>query len=293
MDVLINLFVNGISTGMLIFLLASGLSLIFGLMSVLNFAHGGLFAWGAFTGVWLFNVTGSYILALVGAVAMGMFLGFILERFLIRPVYGNHVRQLLVTLGGMLVTLGGMLVLSECIKIFWGPNPISAKLPLWLQGSFTFGGIILIKYRLFVILIGIIIYIALLLLLKKTKIGLMIRAGVMDKEMVQALGINVKAIFSFVFLLGAGMAALGGFLLAPYSGVIFAEMGMQYAILAFIVVIIGGLGSVQGSAIASLIVGLAGAFTAYFIPDLSLAINMLMLLFFLIVKPTGLVGEKG
>ncbi|MDZ3952258.1 branched-chain amino acid ABC transporter permease [Bacillus thuringiensis] len=293
MDVLINLFVNGISTGMLIFLLASGLSLIFGLMSVLNFAHGGLFAWGAFTGVWLFNMTGSYILALVGAVAMGMFLGFILERFLIRPVYGNHVRQLLVTLGGMLVTLGGMLVLSECIKIFWGPNPISAKLPLWLQGSFTFGGIILIKYRLFVILIGIIIYIALLLLLKKTKIGLMIRAGVMDKEMVQALGINVKAIFSFVFLLGAGMAALGGFLLAPYSGVIFAEMGMQYAILAFIVVIIGGLGSVQGSAIASLIVGLAGAFTAYFIPDLSLAINMLMLLFFLIVKPTGLVGEKG
>lgn len=99
MDVLINLFVNGISTGMLIFLLASGLSLIFGLMSVLNFAHGGLFAWGAFTGVWLFNMTGSYILALVGAVAMGMFLGFILERFLIRPVYGNHVRQLLVTLG--------------------------------------------------------------------------------------------------------------------------------------------------------------------------------------------------
>lgn len=267
-------------------MLASGLSLIFGLMSVLNFAHGGLFAWGAFTGVWLFNMTGSYILALVGAVAMGMFLGFILERFLIRPVYGNHVRQLL-------VTLGGMLVLSECIKIFWGPNPISAKLPLWLQGSFTSGGIILIKYRLFVILIGIIIYIALLLLLKKTKIGLMIRAGVMDKEMVQALGINVKAIFSFVFLLGAGMAALGGFLLAPYSGVIFAEMGIQYAILAFIVVIIGGLGSVQGSAIASLIVGLAGAFTAYFIPDLSLAINMLMLLFFLIVKPTGLVGEKG
>ena len=284
MDVLINLFVNGISTGMLIFLLASGLSLIFGLMSVLNFAHGGLFAWGAFTGVWLFNMTGSYVLALIGAIAM--VLGFILERFLIRPVYGNHVRQLL-------VTLGGMLVLSECIKVFWGPNPIGAKLPLWLQGSFTFGGVILIKYRLFVILIGIIIYIALLLLLKRTRVGLMIRAGVMDKEMVQALGINVKAIFSFVFLLGAGMAALGGFLLAPYSGVIFAEMGMQYAILAFIVVIIGGLGSVQGSAIASLIVGLAGAFTAYFIPDLSLAINMLMLLFFLIVKPNGLVGEKG
>ncbi|PDY45488.1 branched-chain amino acid ABC transporter permease [Bacillus pseudomycoides] len=286
MDVLVNLFVNGVSTGMLIFLLAAGLSLIFGLMSVLNFAHGGLFAWGAFTGVWLFNMTSSYVLALIGAILMGMFLGFVLERFLIRPVYGNHVRQLL-------VTLGGMLVLSECIKVFWGPNPISAKLPTWLQGSLTFDGIILIKYRLFVIIVGVLIYIGLMLLLRKTKIGLMIRAGVIDKEMVQALGINIKAIFSFVFLLGAGMAALGGFLLAPYSGVIFAEMGMQYAILAFIVVIIGGLGSVQGSAIASLIVGLAGAFTAYYLPDLSLAINMLMLLFFLVVKPTGLVGEKG
>ncbi|PHB24588.1 branched-chain amino acid ABC transporter permease [Bacillus pseudomycoides] len=286
MDVLVNLFVNGVSTGMLIFLLASGLSLIFGLMSVLNFAHGGLFAWGAFTGVWLFNMTGSYVLALIGAILMGMFLGFVLERFLIRPVYGNHVRQLL-------VTLGGMLVLSECIKVFWGPNPISAKLPTWLQGSLTFDGIILIKYRLFVIIVGVLIYIGLMLLLRKTKIGLMIRAGVIDKEMVQALGINIKAIFSFVFLLGAGMAALGGFLLAPYSGVIFAEMGMQYAILAFIVVIIGGLGSVQGSALASLIVGLAGAFTAYYLPDLSLAINMLMLLFFLVVKPTGLAGEKG
>ena len=286
MDVLVNLFVNGVSTGMLIFLLAAGLSLIFGLMSVLNFAHGGLFAWGAFTGVWLFNMTGSYVLALIGAILIGMFLGFVLERFLIRPVYGNHVRQLL-------VTLGGMLVLSECIKVFWGPNPISAKLPTWLQGSLTFDGIILIKYRLFVIIVGVLIYIGLMLLLRKTKIGLMIRAGVIDKEMVQALGINIKAIFSFVFLLGAGMAALGGFLLAPYSGVIFAEMGMQYAILAFIVVIIGGLGSVQGSAIASLIVGLAGAFTAYYLPDLSLAINMLMLLFFLVVKPTGLVGEKG
>ena len=116
-----------------------------------------------------------------------------------------------------------MLVLSECIKIFWGPNPIAAKLPLWLQGSFTFGGVIIIKYRVFVILVGILNLHRFLLLLKKTKIGLMIRAGVMDKEMVQALGINVKGIFSFVFLLGAGMAALGGFLLAPYSGVIFAE----------------------------------------------------------------------
>ncbi len=214
----------GFQQGCSFFLLASGLSLIFGLMSVLNFAHGGLFAWGAFTGVWLFNMTGSYVLALIGAIAMGMFLGFILERFLIRPVYGNHVRQLL-------VTLGGMLVLSECIKVFWGPNPIGAKLPLWLQGSFTFGGVILIKYRLFVIIIGVIIYIALLLLLKKTKIGLMIRAGVMDKEMVQALGINVKAIFSFVFFIRSRDGAVGRVLISTVFRRYFRRNG--YAVCDF------------------------------------------------------------
>ena len=287
MDVIINLLVNGISTGLLIFLLAAGLTLIFGLMDVLNFAHGGLFVWGAFMGAWVFNETGNFLLSVAAAILIGMVLGLVLERFLIRPVYGNHVRQLL-------ITLGGMLVLTESIKILWGPNPIRVNLPEWLQGSFQFdGGVILIKYRLFVIVVGVIMYAALWLLLSKTRIGLMIRAGVIDKEMVQAMGINVKAIFTFVFLLGSAMAAMGGALLAPYSGVVFAEMGMQYAILAFIVVIIGGMGSLQGSALASLIVGVLGAFMAYYIPDLSLALNMLLLAFVLLVKPTGLMGEKG
>lgn len=225
-------------------------------------------------------------MAIAGAAAVGIVLGWVLERFLIRPVYGNHVRQLL-------ITLGGMLVLSESIKILWGPNPIRVNLPGWLEGSYQFDGIIIIKYRLFVIAVGLLLYLALWLLLSRTQIGLMIRAGVLDKEMVQALGINVKGLFTFVFLLGAGLAAVGGALLAPYSGVVFAEMGMQYAILAFIVVIIGGMGSLQGSALASLIVGVAGAFMAYYMPDLSLALNMLLLAIVLLVKPTGLLGEKG
>ncbi len=286
MEVAVNLLVNGLATGILIFLLASGLTLIFGLMDVLNFAHGGIFAWGAYTGVWLFHETGSFAISLLGAIAMGMLIGWILERFLIRPVYGNHIRQLL-------ITLGCMLVLSECLKVFWGPNPIRTALPDLLEGSWQFGGIILIKYRLFVIVVGIILYLGLAWLLKHTKVGLIIRAGVMDKEMVQALGFNIKSFFSFVFLLGAGMAALGGALLAPYSGVVFAEMGMHYAVLAFIVVIIGGMGSVKGSAIAALLVGLIGAFLAFYLPELSLAVNMLMLLFVLLVKPTGLIAEKG
>ncbi|MEK5271428.1 branched-chain amino acid ABC transporter permease [Aeribacillus sp. FSL K6-8394] len=286
MNTLLNLLINGLSTGMLIFLLASGLTLIFGLMSVLNFAHGGFFAWGAFLGVWLFTVTDNFLLSFVATVIGGMVLGWIVEKLLIRPVYGNHIRQLL-------VTLGGMLVLIELLRVFWGSNPIRAGLPKWLEGSIDVGGVIFIKYRLFVILVGLVIYVMILLLLNKTKIGIMIRAGVDNKEMVQALGINIKGVFSFVFLLGAGMAALGGFLLGPYSGVIFADMGMQYAVLAFIVVIIGGLGSIQGAAVASIIVGLAGAYTAYYYPDLSLAVNMLLLIVILLLRPSGLLGEKG
>lgn len=237
-------------------------------------------------GVWLYNQTSNFLLSFLGAVIIGMMIGWLIERVLIRPVYGNHLRQLL-------VTLGGMLVLVEFIRIFWGSNPIRSNLPNWLDGSIQFGGVIFIKYRLFVILIGIIIYLALLLLLNKTKIGIMIRAGVDNKEMVQALGINVKTVFSVVFFIGAGLAALGGALLGPYSGTIFADMGMQYAILAFIVVIIGGLGKIQGAALASIIVGLAGAFTAYYLPDFTLAINMILLIIVLILRPQGLLGEKG
>lgn len=286
MNDLLNLLVNGISTGMLIFLLASGLTLIFGLMSVLNFAHGGFFVWGAFVGVWLYNQTNNLLIAFLGAILVGMAIGWLIERVLIRPVYGNHLRQLL-------VTLGGMLVLVEFIRIFWGSNPIRSNLPNWLDGSIQLGDVIFIKYRLFVILIGIIIYLALLLLLNKTKVGIMIRAGVDNKEMVQALGINVKTVFSVVFFIGAGLAALGGVLFGPYSGTIFADMGMQYAVLAFIVVIIGGLGKIQGAALASIIVGLAGAFTAYYLPDFTLAVNMLLLIVVLILRPQGLLGEKG
>ncbi len=284
MNAVLNLIINGLSTGMLIFLLASGLTLIFGLMSVLNFAHGGFFVWGAFVAVWLFNFTKSFMLSLIGSIIIGMLIGWLIESFLIRPVYGNHIRQLL-------VTLGGMLVLVELIRIIWGSNPIRSNLPSWLEGSFQIGGVILIKYRLFVIFFGLIGYMLLMLLLKKTKIGTTIRAGVDNKEMVQALGINIKNVFSFVFLLGAGMAALGGMLLAPYSGIIFADMGMQYAILAFIVVIVGGLGSIQGAIVASIIVGLAGAFTAYYFPDFSLAVNMLLLIIVLLLRPKGLYGE--
>lgn len=286
MEVLLNLSINGLATGMLIFLLAAGLTLIFGLMDVLNFAHGGLFAWGAYSGIWSYTMSGSFIIGIVAAIVTGLILGLLMEKFIIQPVYGNHVQQIL-------ITLGVMLVLSEMLKVVWGPNQLSATAPEYLSGSWEFDGVIIIKYRLFIIITGFLVFSLVHYTLQNTKIGLIVRAGVMDKEMVQSLGINIKKIFMLVFMIGSAMAALGGVLLGPYSGVIYAEMGMEFAILAFIVVVIGGMGSITGSLFAAILVGLSGSFMAYYVPDLSLAVNMLLMAIVLIFRPQGLFGVKG
>ncbi|MDQ1001089.1 branched-chain amino acid transport system permease protein [Neobacillus niacini] len=286
MELLFNLTLNGLATGMLIFLLAAGLTLIFGLMDVLNFAHGGLFAWGAYSGIWIYTTTGSFLIGILGAIITGFLLGIITERWIIKPVYGNHVQQIL-------ITLGLMLVLSEMLKVIWGPNQLTANPPEYLQGSWEIGSMIIIKYRVFIILVGFLVFTGIQYLLKNTKIGLVVRAGVMNKEMVQALGINIKKVFMFVFMIGSGMAALGGVLFGPYSGVIHAGMGMEFAILAFIVVVIGGMGNFKGSVMAAILVGLSGSFMAYYVPELSLAVNMLLMAVVLIVKPQGLFGGKG
>jgi branched-chain amino acid transport system permease protein len=286
MELLFNLTLNGLATGMLIFLLAAGLTLIFGLMDVLNFAHGGLFAWGAYSGIWIYTTTGSFLFGIIGAILTGFLLGIITEKWIIKPVYGNHVQQIL-------ITLGLMLVLSEMLKVIWGPNQLTANPPEYLRGSWEIGDIIIIKYRVFIIVVGLLVFAGVQFLLKNTKIGLVVRAGVMNKEMVQALGINIKKVFMFVFMIGSGMAALGGVLFGPYSGVIHAGMGMEFAILAFIVVVIGGMGNFTGSVMAAILVGLSGSFMAYYVPELSLAVNMLLMAVVLIVKPQGLFGGKG
>lgn len=285
MNELITLVINGLSTGMLIFLLAAGLTLIFGLMDVLNFAHGSLFAWGAYFGVWVYTMTSNFLIGIIGALVIGLLFGYILERFIVQPVYGNHIQQIL-------VTLGAMIVLSEGLKVIWGPNPIGVSVPASLDGSWEIGGVIFIKYRLFIIFMGLLVFVGLLLLLNRTKLGLVVRAGVINKEMVQALGINIKKTFATVFMLGSAMAALGGILLSPYSGVITSEMGMEFAIFAFIVVVIGGKGNIIGTVLASILVGLTGAFMAYYYPSLSMFVNMLLMLAVLLFRPSGLLGVK-
>lgn len=157
-------------------------------MDVLNFAHGGLFVWGAYSGIFVYTWSGSFIVGILGAIVTGFVLGWITEKLIITPVYGNHVQQIL-------ITLGFMLVLSECIKVVFGPNSIPVDVPSYLAGSWEIGEVIVIKYRIFIIVIGLIIFGIFQYVLKKTKIGLIVRAGVMDKEMVQVLGINIKRVF--------------------------------------------------------------------------------------------------
>ncbi|KLU63176.1 high-affinity branched-chain amino acid transport system permease protein LivH [Peptococcaceae bacterium CEB3] len=286
MGTFVNLTVNGLSTGMMIFLLASGLSLIFGLMGVLNFAHGSLFMLGGYTGVVVFAHSGSFILALVSAMLVGLLVGWVVERLTVRRVYGNAIAQIL-------VTTGVMIVLNELVKAVFGPDIIATPVPPLLAGSWAIGSVILIKYRLFTLAVGLVVAVAVHLLLTKTRLGMVVRAGVENPEMVQALGINIRQVFSLVFAFGAALAALGGVMMAPAVGAVNPDMGLQNQMLAFIVVVIGGMGSFLGSALGSILVGLAGAYTAWFLPEASLAVNVLLMAVVLLLRPNGLFGMGG
>ncbi|CAA7599406.1 Branched-chain amino acid transport system / permease component [Acididesulfobacillus acetoxydans] len=286
MATFINLTVNGLSTGMMIFLLASGLSLIFGLMGVLNFAHGSLFMLGGYTGVVVFAHSGSFILALVSAMLVGVSVGWVVERLTVRRVYGNAIAQIL-------ITTGVMIVLNELVKAVFGPDIIATPVPPLLAGSWAIGSVILIKYRLFTLAVGLVVAVTVHLLLTKTRLGMVVRAGVENPEMVQALGINIRQVFSLVFAFGAALAALGGVMMAPAVGAVNPDMGLQNQMLAFIVVVIGGMGSFLGSALGSILVGLAGAYTAWFLPEASLAVNVLLMAVVLLLRPNGLFGMGG
>jgi branched-chain amino acid transport system permease protein len=290
----LTLTVAGLAMGMLLFLVASGVSIIFGLMDVLNFAHGALFAWGAYVGFSVFNLMrnwveapsvlenfGVFVVAMLAAMAAVAVLGIILERVLVRRVYGNHLFQIL-------ITFGATIVLVELIRVLWGPNDEVMAVPLTFQGNWDIFDVIIQRYRLICIIIGIIVYAVIQLILKKTKLGTIVRAGVENREMVQAMGHNIFLLFTGVFAAGAGLAALGGLAMSIFSLQVYPDMGSTYLLFAFIVVIIGGLGSVTGSLVGALIVGLSYNYVAYLIPWAAAAVNILIMILILLIRPTGL-----
>ncbi|MBW1643745.1 MAG: branched-chain amino acid ABC transporter permease [Deltaproteobacteria bacterium] len=288
------LTIAGFAMGMLLFLVASGVSIIFGLMDVLNFAHGALFAWGAYVGFSTFKYFsewvladsviqnfGAFLIAIVTAMAVTAILGIILERFVIRRVYGNHLFQIL-------ITFGAAIVIVECIRIFWSPNDEVMSVPLTFARNWDIMDVVIYRYRVICIAIGLIVYGAIQLILKRTKLGLIVRAGVEDLNMVQAMGHNIYLLFTGVFAAGAALAALGGLAMSIFSLQVYPDMGSTYLLFAFIVVIIGGLGSVTGSLVGALIVGLAYNYVAYLVPWAAAGVNILIMIVILLIRPTGL-----
>ena len=290
----LTLTIAGIAMGMLLFLVASGVSIIFGLMDVLNFAHGALFAWGAYVGFTVFKYLMKWVvadsilqnlavfcIAIVAAMVAVALLGIVLERVIVRRVYGNHLFQIL-------ITFGATIVLVELIRVFWGPNDEVMTVPLTFAGSWNIMDVIVYRYRVICIVIGAMVYAVLQLILKKTKLGTIVRAGVEDRDMVQAMGHNIYLLFTGVFAVGAGLAALGGLAMSIFSLQVYPDMGGTYLLFAFIVVIIGGLGSVTGSLVGALIVGLTYNYVAYLVPWAAAGVNILIMIIILLIRPTGL-----
>ncbi len=289
----LTLTLAGLAMGMIIFIIASGLTLVFGLMDVLNFGHGVFIALGAFVATTVLGLmsdwTGSRdlwrnLLAILPAMLVAMLaaaaLGVAFERFIVRPVYGQHLKQILITMGGMIIG-------EELIKVIWGPAQIAMPLPEALRGSLLLGDAVIEKYRLLAVVVGLAVFALLSWTLGRTKIGLLIRAGVQDREMVEVLGYRIRRLFVGVFVVGSALAGLGGVMWGLYQQSVTPQMGAQVNVLIFIVIIIGGLGSTGGALIGALLVGLMANYTGFVLPKVALFSNIALMVAILLWRPQG------
>ncbi len=277
---------GALSQAAILFFIACGLTLIFGIMRIVNFAHGVIFMLGAYVGYTAALVSGSFVAALIVAPLVVGALGMAFERVFLRPLYGRRD-------GGayLLVTFGLAVVLSELIRMIWGAQPRSLATPEALLGIVMILGQPFPVYRLFLIGLGLAAGIAVWQFLERTRAGLLIRAVSQNSEMVHALGTDVDLVRTAVFGFGCAMAALGGVLAAPLVTA-FLGMGANVVIDAFVIVIIGGMGSFAGSIIGSVLVGFVQVFGAYYFQDLALALMYLLMLIVLVVRPGGLLGKE-
>ncbi|MFI4926958.1 MAG: branched-chain amino acid ABC transporter permease [Burkholderiales bacterium] len=278
--------VTGVALGAVYALLAVGLSLIFGMLTVVNFAHGAFFMVGAFLGVYFQVLTGSFLLSLViTPLAVGG-IGLLCERFLVRPLYGRGIDY------PLLLTFGLSYVLIEGIRMIFGIEGMSSSTPKALRGAVDLGFGHFPLYRLVLILATAVVVAALWLFIEKTRYGLIIRAGSRDPEIVRVLGIDVSRVWWMVFGIGTAIAGLSGVLAAPTRAVN-AEMGITVLAESFVVTVVGGMGSLPGAVVAGLLVGIVFSLTSLLAPDLAeLSIFVLMALV-LLVRPQGLFGKAG
>jgi branched-chain amino acid transport system permease protein len=304
MLLLIEQFLNGLQFGLLLFLLAAGLTLVFGIMDLVNLAHGSLHILGAYFAATFTALTGSFLLGVVLALAATLVMGMAVEVIAMRRLYGrDHLDQ-------VLGTFGLILFFNELVRLVWGPAGMNVTLPPWLNRSVEIlPGVHYSMYRLSIIIVALLVALFLYLVIMRTRIGMLVRAGASNREMTGALGININLLYTFVFGIGAALAGLAGLMQAA---ILTAQIGMgeNILILAFVVIIIGGIGSIRGSFMASIFVGLVDTMGRAFLPQILKAVlspaaastmapalsSMLIYLLMavvLIVRPAGLFPAAG
>jgi len=277
--------INGLQYGLLLFLIASGLTLVFGVMGILNLAHGSMYMVGAYL-VWYFvAITGSFSVFAILSAVIALGLGILIERVLIQRLYNrNHLDQ-------VLLTIGMIFVFNSLQSILWGNDPYGVAVPEALSGSVPFtDNSSYPVYRIFAAMVCIAIAAALYFVVSKTRLGMLIRAGESNREMVEALGVNIKSLYTIVFAIGVMLAAVSGIIAAPMRSIV-PGMGESVLITCFVVVVIGGMGSIKGAFVGALLVGVISTFAAVLIPTMSNMIIYIFMILVLLVKPQGLFAK--
>jgi branched-subunit amino acid ABC-type transport system permease component len=275
---------NGLAYGVLLFLLSVGLTLIFGMLDVVNLAHGSFYMLGAYAGLSLIAGTGSFWLALfVAPIAVGL-IGALVEVSCLRPLYRRP------PLDQVLLTFGFIYLFEDLVKWLWGGRIRSIPPPDLFSGSVSVWGAVIPSYRLFVIAFGLVMAVLLWLLIERTRLGAVIRAGVFDAEMTGGLGINIKLVFTTVFAFGAALGGLSGVIAGPIQSA-YPSMGVSILVPALIVVVVGGLGSLKGSLVGSLVIGQAETFGKVWLPEAAMLIIYVVMATVMLVRPQGLFGR--
>jgi branched-chain amino acid transport system permease protein len=274
---------NGLTFAALLFIVASGFTLIFGLLRIVNLAHGALYLFGGYVGFTIATYTGSFLAGGIAAMAFVASAGLVLDQGLLRWVRGFDLRQ-------VLLTLGVALVLNDLALVIWGGDTFSVPTPAGLQGAISVAGVTYPKFRLFVLLVGILTFVALWLMLNKTRLGALIRAGVDDAEMVEASGINIRRVFLLTFMLGSALAGLGGLLGGAFL-TLYPSADAEILVFSMAVVIIGGRGSLLGAAVGSVLIGMLNTFGQVWFPELAYFVIFGPMALLLAFRPLGLFGK--
>ncbi len=277
---------NGVQYGLVLFLVASGLTLVFGVLGVINLAHGAFYMLGAYLAYWIAAATGSFWLALLGGVAIAFVIGLLLENVFIQRMYGrDHLAQ-------VLLSFGMILVVDEVRQILFGKDVHSVAPPPWLSGSVQLTEVLSYPvYRLALCGFCLAMAVGIFYVIQRTRLGMVIRAGAENREMTRSLGIPFDMVNRYVFAGGIALAALGGIVVAPISTV-FPGMGDSMLILSFVVVVLGGIGSVAGAAIGALMIGLTDTFGKVFFPQFSSILIYVLMAGVLLWRPNGILGSK-